>query len=269
MSAHISEAHRLHSRTTHFSALYAAIAVLGLHFSIVIYINSSFIGTFVGDNAIGVLYTVGSAVTVFSFLFISRVLHNVGNYKLTVLLTLLEMGAIIGMAFADTLRVAIPLFVIHQAVIPLLFFNLDVYMERLIGRSETKTGGKRGLFLTVVSLAGAIAPLITGYLVSHETTSSFTFAYIASALLLLPFLFIIIRYFKAFSDAQYKEIKVLRTMRTFWIQPNIRNVFIAHFLLQLFFTWMVIYIPLYLATQMGFSWTTIGSILTGTQEKKK
>ena len=245
----------------YFGALYAAIAILGLHFSIVIYINSSFLGMYVGDNAIGVLYTVGSAVTVLSFLFISRVLHNVGNYKLTLLLTFLEMGALIGMAFADSLRVAVPLFILHQAVIPLIFFNLDVYMEKLIGHSEKQTGGKRGLFLTVVSLAGAVAPLITGYLVTENGSASFTLAYIVSALLLLPFLFIIVRYFRAFSDANYKEIKVLSTIRSFWIKDDIRNVFIAHLLLQLFFTWMVVYVPLYLATQMGFSWTTIGSIL--------
>jgi predicted MFS family arabinose efflux permease len=34
-----------------------------------------------------------------------------------------------------------------------------------------------------------------------------------------------------------------------------------HFLLQLFFTWAIIYIPLYLATEVGLSWAEIGTII--------
>jgi len=252
--------HRHRSRSRNFGALYIAVTLLSFHWAIVLYINSSFIGQFVSDSAIGILYTVSSALTILSFLFISRVLHRVGNYKLTLLLTLLEIGALIGMAFADTLRVAIPLFMVHQAVVPLILFNLDVYMERMIGRSEKQTGGKRGLYLAVMSLAGAIAPLATGFLVSNDS-GSFSFVYISSALLLIPFLVVIIRYFRTFSDPRYSEIEVLGTLRAFWMEKDVRNVFFAHFLLQLFFAWMVIYTPLYLATEIGLDWAQIGLIL--------
>ena len=43
--------------------------------------------------------------------------------------------------------------------------------------------------------------------------------------------------------------------------PNVRNVLLARFNLQLFFAWMTIYIPLYLSTKIGFSWEIIGSII--------
>jgi len=244
-----------------FGALYMAFTLLSLHWAVVLYINSSFLKQFVPDSAIGVLYTASSAVTIFAFLFISRVLKRVGNYPLTLFLTFLEMGALIGMAYAESLRVAIPLFMLHQAVTPLLLFNLDVYMERMIGRSEKETGGKRGLSLAVMSFAGAIAPLAAGQLVSDGDGANFSVVYFASAFLLVPFLYIIVRYFQNFSDPRYHEIKILGTIRSFWVKRNIRNVFLTNFLLQFFFAWMVIYTPLYLNTVIGFTWSEIGIIL--------
>lgn len=247
-------------RKRNFGALYSAITILSLHWAVVVYINSSFLKQFVPEHMLGILYTASSAITIFVFLFISRVLRRVGNYKLTLSLALLECAVLIGMALADTVEAAVPLFVIHQAVVPLLLFNLDVYMEEMIGRNEKATGGRRGLYLGVMSVAGAIAPLASGFLISHDN-DSFAPAYVAGALLMLPFLYIIVRYFRTFSDPQYDEIKVLSTLRSFWIQRDVRNVFFAHFHLQLFFTWMVIYTPIYLATVAGFSWSEIGIIL--------
>jgi MFS family permease len=45
-----------------------------------------------------------------------------------------------------------------------------------------------------------------------------------------------------------------------WLYKDIRNVMFAHLLLQMFFTWAVSYVPLYMATQIGFNWEQIGYI---------
>lgn len=261
MPVPIPSEYRHHSRNErNFGALYSAVVLLSLHWAIVIYINSSYLEQYVSGTAIGLLYTTSSALTILAFLFISRVLHKAGNYKLTLFLAVLEFAALIGMATADSLRAAIPLFMIHQAIIPLILFNLDIYMEKMIGGDERTTGGRRGLLLAIMSLASAISPLVAGYLLG-DGDPNFSLAYFASALLIIPFIFLIMRYFRTFADPEYREIKVLPTLRSFWISKDIRNVFSAHFLLQLFFTWMVIYTPLYLATEVGFNWQEIGLVL--------
>jgi MFS family permease len=247
-------------RTRNFGALYSAVILLSLHWAIVLYINSSYLEQYVTGTVIGILYTISSAMTVFTFLFISRVLHKAGNYTLTLHLAILEFCILIGMAMTDSYKVAIPLFMLHQAIIPLILFNLDIYMEEMIGDEEGSTGGRRGLFLTIMSFAGALAPLAAGYLIG-DGVPRFSYAYIGSALLMVPFIFIIIRYFKTFKDPLYNEIKVLHALRGFWIKKDIRNVFFSHFLLQLFFSWMVIYAPIYLAVHIGFNWQEIGLIL--------
>jgi len=254
--------YRHHSRhQRNFNALYGAIVILGLHWALVVYINSSYLGQFISDAAIGVLYTTSSAITILAFLFISRVLQKAGNYYLTLSLALLEFATLLGMATAESLRVAIPLFMIHQAIVPLILFNLDVYMEEMIGKKERSTGGRRGLLLALMSFAGVLSPLIAGNLLG-DNSPHYSYAYVASALLIIPFIMVIMRYFRTFDDPVYKEIKVLPSIRSFWIRPDIRNAFLAHFLLQFFFTWMVIYTPIYLTKVVGFSWIETGMIIS-------
>jgi len=252
--------HRV-ARIGSFNAVYAAMLMLFLHWAIVLYVNSTYLAQFVSGEAIGALYTIGSALTLITFLIIARVLRRLGNYKLTLGLAFAEIVVLLGLAAADSLRVAIPLFVLHQAIVPLLLFNLDVFTEKLIGPNEGITGGTRGLVLTIMSIAGAVAPLAAGFLVQEDAARPFTYVYLASAGFMLLFSYGIVQNFRAFSDAPYDQIRVFTAFRAFWVQRNIRYVFLAHFLLQLFFSWMVIYIPLYLASALHFTWGEIGTIL--------
>ncbi len=245
-----------------FGALYVALILLSLHWAVVLYINSSFLEQFLSGKIIGLLYTVGSLITVACFLLTSRLLRRTGNYAFTITLTILEFLALVGMSTTETPLLAALFFVMHSAAAPLILFSLDIFMEELIGNTEGSTGGKRGLFLTIMSLTGALAALFSGFLVG-DSIPDFSAAYIASALLLIPFLFIIMRYFKSFEDPEYSRLNVLSGISCFFGLKDVRNVFFAHFLLQIFFTWMVIYTPLYLSKVLGFNWEQIGQIMFG------
>ena len=256
----IGELKRRVCHTRASSVVYVAMLLLSLHWALVVYVNSTYLSGFVSDEAIGALFTIGAALSVLSFLFISRVLRRVGNYYLTMGLVGAELIALIGMGFSQELRIVIPLFILHQAVVPLLLFNIDVFMEEKIGNKEQQTGGSRGLLLTTMSLAGALGPLGAGILLGSESLR-FPLVYSASALVLLLFGYIIHRNYKTFHDPTYREVRVLSSIHHFWKVRDIRFVFLAHFLLQLFFAWSVIYVPLYLATEVGITWDNIGLIL--------
>lgn len=246
-------------RTCSFNIVYIAMFILSLHWSFVAYVNSTYLGQFVNAKAIGTLFVIGSALTVLIFLFISRVLQQLGNFKLTIGLASLEILVLLGMGLSETLSISIPLFVLHITILPLLIFNLDVFMESCIGSREGMTGGKRGALLTMSSFAGALAVLIAGFIVGDS--DNFTMVYVASAAIMLPFIYVIIREFKTFQDPKYQEVKVLPAMHEFWIHRDLRFVFLSHLLLQLFFAWTLIYIPLYLATEIGLSWEKIGMVI--------
>ena len=53
----------------------------------------------------------------------------------------------------------------------------------------------------------------------------------------------------------------MRTLRSFFESPALRNGFLTHLSLQMFFAWTIIYMPLYLATEIGLRWDKIGLIL--------
>lgn len=240
--------------------IYVASLLLMFHTFVVAYINSSFLEKFIGTESVGAVYITTSALTVLIFLFISHVLHKIGNFKLTLALLIVDGLAVLGMAYAESLRVVVPLMAAHLIIVPLIIFNLDVFMEEHIGNDEGLTGTRRGLLLTLLSLVGALSPFISSELIAMAN-GAFTYPYIVSALALLPIIFILLFYFKDFQDPPYTDMKALEAIRGFWLRKDIRAVFIVHFVLQIFFMCMVVFTPLYLIKYVGLSWAQFGMVM--------
>ncbi len=240
--------------------IYVASLLLMFHTFVVAYINSSFLEKFIGTESVGAVYITTSALTVLIFLFISHVLHKIGNFKLTLALLIVDGLAVLGMAYAESLRVVVPLMAAHLIIVPLIIFNLDVFMEEHIGNDEGLTGTRRGLLLTLLSLVGALSPFISSELIA-KANGAFTYPYIVSALALLPIIFILLFYFKDFQDPPYTDMKALEAIRGFWLRKDIRAVFIVHFVLQIFFMCMVVFTPLYLIKYVGLSWAQFGMVM--------
>lgn len=240
--------------------LYIASLSLMFHFSLIAYINSSLLEQYISTEAIGSVIMMTSALTVLLLLFISGVLRKVGNFKLTLLLIFLNASAVIGVAVADSLRTVIPLMAAHLIIIPVIVFNLDVFMEEHIGNDEGVTGSRRGLLLALTSAVGAVAPFFSGELITIAG-GNFTYAYLASALSLLPVVLVLLFYLKDFQDPPYTDLKILEALRNFWVHRDIRAVFIVHFVLQSFFMCMMVFTPIYLTRVMGLTWAEFGFVM--------
>jgi MFS family permease len=117
-----------------------------------------------------------------------------------------------------------------------------------------------GLKLSLLSLSMATAQLFVGNL-TDVSSDSFTFVYIASALLLFPLGVVIHFASYHFKDPAYISIDFKNIVAVLRGEADIRLIIAISFFLQLFFAAMVIYVPLYLSTVVGFSWTHIGIIL--------
>lgn len=243
-----------------FWLIYILSVLFNFHGLLVAYSNSTFMEQFATKEVIGVLYTVSSALAVLAFLFISRVLRKVGNAPLTLALGIAEIFSLLVLGFTTDGSIAIVAFVVFLVLNPLLYLSIDIFSESLIADNETSTGSKRGLTLTLMSVAAVFAPLTLGWIVGDDSKNLHN-TYIVSAAIFSVFILIILSRFRNFCDPIYKEVRVLDAMHEFWEQRDIRHVFLAHFTLQIFFSWMVIYFPLYLATEIGFTWDKIGSII--------
>lgn len=247
-------------REKDFLMIYIGLVLFSIHWSLVMYINSSFLGQFVSPNMLGILYALGSALSLVVFFNFPHYLKQIGNYKLTIISALIEIAAMAGMAFATNALFASIFFLMHFVIVPMILFHLDIFVEEIIGTEEKQTGSRRGLYLSLGGFAGAVAPPITGSLL-EISNNSFSSVYIVSALFLVPFIAIIYFHFKQFKDAEYIPLSIAAMTNIFKSQPNTRNVVIIGLHLQLFFTWMVIYTPLYLAHVVGFTWIEIGLIM--------
>lgn len=242
-----------------FWLIYTLSVIFSLHGTITMYSSSTYMEQFTSTTVIGALYTISSCLSVLAFLFIARVLQQVGNVKLTLWLALFEIASLLILGATTAPAIAIVAFVLYMIINPLLYLTIDIFSETLIGSNETGTGSKRGLTLTLMSTASVLGPLLMGLIVGGND-DNLHHTYYAAAGVFFVFIILILTRFRDFEDPQYKELKVLTALHSFWQHHDVRFVFLGQLLLQIFFSWAVIYIPLYLATVVGFSWETIGAI---------
>lgn len=247
-----------------YNLIYVLSVIFALHNSLVLFINSSYIEKFVPSELVGTLFMVGSSLAIFGFLFISRILKKVGNVALTIGLATAEIIVLLTLALSSTPALVIVAFVLFLVINPLIFLNLDIFSESIIGDDEESTGFKRGLVLTLISAAAMIGPLSIGFIAGPDD-ANLQNVYLVSAVIFSLFVLVVLFKFSSFEDPDYREIKVLDAIAAFWSDINIRFALLSQFLLQLCFSWLVIYVPLYLSTVIGLSWSEIGlAIAVGT-----
>lgn len=236
-------------------AIYLSAFFLSLHFSITLYINSSFLSEHFTARSIGIIYTLGALGTIITLSIIPKILQRIGNYSATLFFTIIEILLFLGLSLlSDPLTLAAT-FVIHSSVIAILLFNFDVFTE---SNSKDETTGKtRGIFLTTMNFATVLGPILAGMFILD---GNFSKVYTLSAIFLLPVLLVAVLHFKNFKDPEYREFKWGEATKKIWRNKDIHAILMANFLLQFFYSWMIIYMPVYLNTRIGFSWTEIGTI---------
>lgn len=232
--------------------------LLAAHYASVAYVNSSLLSQFVRDKTLGLLYIVGSLLSVLSLLFAPSFLRKLGNVKTLLLFAVLEMVAVFGMGSFKLGLLVIFLFLVHQAAESMLYLSLDIELEEQT-KIEGATGEKRGTFLTFQNIAWVLSPFILSFLISEN---SFKNAYFLSALALIPLFAIALFSFKKIKNIETKKAHILSAFRALKKDGDQAKIIGVQFVLNFFFSWMIIYLPLLLAEQIGFGWDKIGLLLT-------
>ncbi len=248
-----------------FTEIYIAVLLLSFHDLFIYFINSTYLSSYVGEKTVGLIYTIGSIFTIYVFLNASKILNRFGNFKTTIISTLVEMIALLGIGFAPfitshaglAMAIIILCFIMHSVSSSLLYLNLDIFIEKF--SNDAQTGSIRGIYLLMTNIPPIITPVITGIILIKP---DYWKVYSIAALFLVPFAIMIISSLKDFKDPTYSESKITDTARKFWANLDLRNIFIDTFLLNFFYAWMVIYTPIYLHTHIGFSLVEIGAMFS-------
>jgi MFS family permease len=70
--------------------------------------------------------------------------------------------------------------------------------------------------------------------------------------------YLVKKYLVSTEQNPLEHIKIRETTKKYLTDKNLYNIFSVQLLLQLFYSYMTIYTPLYLVKYMGFSWQEIG-----------
>jgi MFS family permease len=221
------------------------------------YINSSFLDLFLNPYLVSVTYISASIVTVIAMTRVPGILTRFGNWRTILFSSALTFFSFIGLATAGSKEVVIPFFILYIAASTFVFTSLDIFIEDFSERKAS--GGMRGLYLMFLNSAWVVAQLISGSIIAK---SSLAGIYLFSAGIVVLFSLIFVFLFKNFRDPEYRKVSTLRTIGVFWRRRNLLRVYLANFILKFFFSWMIIYTPLYLREAMGFEWSEIGIIFS-------
>ncbi len=248
------------TRQIHYAFVYLLAIIFSYHTLLVAYNTSSFIGTYLHPTAVGVLHGAGALAAVGIFLIFPKLLTRFGNVLVGIAIMLAATTLLLLLALFSSPLVLILALGLFLAINPLVYLVIDVFSETLIGKSEADTGKKRGLTLSLMSAAAVFAPLSMGFLMSGH--NDYTQLFFASAGVGLIFVAILVGAFRHFYDPVYEDLPMLPIIKAAYQDKNLATVILAHFLLQLFFSWIIIYVPLYLFSVVGFSWQEIALIIS-------
>lgn len=242
-----------------YNFVYLLATIFTFHSLIVAFSSSTYLERFINTQYVGLLFASGSFCSILLFFYLPRLLRQFGIVLITIIVITIAIIALllIGLGFSPLLVVIS--FIIFLAINPLGYFLIDIFSETLIGNNEDNTGKKRGIILGIMSLAALAAPLLIGTIVGE--TDNLSRLFFVSAGVGVLFIFIIISVFREFYDPIYNSIPIHSLFNLIRNKSSISVIIYNHFLLQLFFSWAMIYIPLYLATEIGLSWDSIGHII--------
>jgi MFS family permease len=232
------------------------IYLVGFLFSIPIaltaYINSTFLTSFVGEKLVGTIYMLGSVGSILALFTAPVILRKIGGYKFLLLATLVAALSMLALSFVTHALSIFIIFILLTALNTLIIFSLDELLK--IFSKESSTGKIRGIYMALCNLAWILAQVASGTILGGF---SFTTMYFIGFVVMMLFFLIVYLRLKKMPNPEYDRINITKYLRKFFQKKNLFRAYGISFLLQFFYSWMVIYTPIYLFAHMGFSWKEI------------
>lgn len=243
-----------------FASKLKSVFVVGFFLTVALsltgYIDSSFVGTRVSLERVGLLFSLGSGAAIIFLAYLPKLLERVGTTRAFHIAGLAYLVSVICMLQTSHALLFQALFVVYMASGIGLYFILDMLIEHF-SKSGT-TGTTRGLWLVIYNVGYLIGPLIAGLVAD---TDRFELVYLLAGLCIITMMLI---YARDLEDVVFRSHhngkSLLRNMLRLSKRTTLWPGYAASFALAFFFSWMAIYTPIYLHEFMGFDWATIGGI---------
>lgn len=239
--------------------LYIAGFVLAVATNTTAYINSSFIETFIDLRYTSLFFVAANLVTFFAMLFFSKLIKKTGNFATAKLMIIIGILSLLGLIGGFSPWLLLLFFISMWASFNLLWINMDIFVESFT--TNANTGKTRAVFFTFMNIGWIFAPILSTRLVING--DYYNYVYLLSAAVLIFFYFLINLFKKKIDKVIVFNKESLKQIITdFWSNKNLKGIYMVSFFLNLFFGIMVVYIPIYLHSYIGFDWPTLGLIFS-------
>lgn len=235
--------------------VYITSFIFSFNLALTAYINSSFISNYIDESRIGLIFSIAAFATFIGLQYLPHILEVIGNRDLALSLLFLAVFSLFMLIVAKNPMVVIGFFILYIASNNLMVYSLDIFVEHFSKNSST--GRARGLYLMITNLAWMLSPFVAGMIVSKHGFS----ALYSLVICIILFVFLFIRFaLKKFKDSVYLKMSLWSGFSFIKNRPNIVRIIILNFFLQFFFSWMIVFTPIYLREVVGFGYETIGVI---------
>lgn len=237
-------------------SIFSASFLFSLHYATTLYVNSSLLSNFFSDYAVGVLYILGAILNIIFFLKAPKMIHSLGVRRFLILFLALSLLGVLGLALIETATLIAISFVIYSSVTMMVYYALDILLEEI--SHEEETGGIRGAYLTIANLAILGGPLTVAILSQGDLLSHL---YLISGALTLP-IFALSAVSLNLSKKNESHIHFKLPFTDLFKNKNLLRISAIRTSLEIFYAVMTIFIPIYLVSTVGFSWSEIGIAFT-------
>lgn len=222
------------------TALYIITFLYAVHYALPLHSESFFLEKIVGVEYVGIVYGVAAFISLATTISISSLLRRISIVRFTLLSIVLEAASLFVLAFGTHPSVLIIAFILHIVFLGALFIALNIMVEAV--SSDYETGRVRGAYLTILNTGILIGPLIA----SRFVENGFTILFSLSAFCILAASYYVLRYSSQIEKWKYSTPNVFYAIRQLRRNPDTAKIVYAQFLLELFYSVVVIFVPLYL-----------------------
>ncbi|NCU39468.1 MFS transporter [Candidatus Falkowbacteria bacterium] len=222
--------------------------------ALISYIQSSFLEKHISLSWISLFFVISNFITLITIANFPNIIHKLGNYFTSKNILILLGASLLSLAATSgpiSATVSLMLFIITSN---LIWINIDIYLEEV---SDDKDTGKiRTIYLTFYNLGWIIGPIISANLIEK---GGYSLPFLLAALLLIPVFLVIEKQKNNLKDKTKKtKEKIIVSFLKIWKNQNLKGVFIAATALNIFFSGVVLYIPIYLHQTLGIDWANLG-----------
>ncbi len=221
------------------------------------YLNASYLKLFLSVEKVGFVYSITALATILVLYFFEYIGGKYGVQK-TLVASLILAGIASFFLSVFTKNSTITLaFMVMQISLVITKFSTDILVETHKNTHEGE-GVLRGAYLAITNLSWIIAALIGGFIATINPRYVYGLNSILYIFLALSSLFFISQTKKDI----FTQTSIFEKIRYTLKEVSTRKIIVSEFVLQTFYTIMVIFTPLYLHTELGFSFAQIGIIFS-------